>query len=61
MFFVFKVVRLSDWYVLNESFDRFVGGEAELAIEFGSCFVAVFGALPEEAFVVAHKWCAFHL
>ena len=56
-----EFLELADRDVLDEGFDGFVGSEAELAVEVGSGFVAVFGALPEEAFVATHEWCTFHL
>ena len=48
-------------WVAHEGFDGFVGGEAEVFVEFGCGAVAFFGSLPEEAVVVAEVGGVFHL
>ena len=54
-------VQGSDGMVLNECFHGFVGCEAEVFVELCGGTVSFFGALPEQAVVVAKERSVLHL
>ena len=47
--------------ILHECFHRLVAGQAEGIITLGRLTIPVFGALPEQAFVVTQEWGTLHL